>query len=319
MRARRLNDVRALLQSSAFGTWWAALREARRVLAAAQAHRDELEAAVGVQALTTELTHVRATQAFYRAGEHDERASRSFALAENLENQGFPGVAEFEEQRFLVSEVWYRLGAAEHALEQARAAPTSKGKAGDLTALERRREQFASQYAVEDAKKNQLWAEVERLWAESCEAGLRGAEERALAGKARHEAERGFARFDEQKHQTERTRAALAEAKRQVDQAQNALEGVTAAGSSFGAAVGTDFLFFRHPGDSRHAYAVGLVEDLEHYNIEVRELAVYSVESARGVGHLEPARVPTFDAENDRRFEEYFLTGRRGQPRASVR
>ena len=51
---------------------------------------------------------------------------------------------------------------------------------------------------------------------------------------------------------------------------------------------------------------------------KVKPLAVYQVDRSRGVAFLEPARAsaPSLE-EGDRRFEDYFLKGRKGEVRAS--
>jgi hypothetical protein len=66
------------------------------------------------------------------------------------------------------------------------------------------------------------------------------------------------------------------------------------------------------------AYCVPLIEDQESYNVDVKALSIYSVERQRGVSFLEPAVAgPPSVEEGDRRFEEYFLTGRKGEVRSA--
>jgi hypothetical protein len=81
----------------------------------------------------------------------------------------------------------------------------------------------------------------------------------------------------------------------------------------FGCAAGEDFLYFRQKDQASWAFCLALVEDGESYNVEVRPLAIYSVEQKRGVTFLEPARERAASPdEGDKRFEEYFLSGRKG-------
>ena len=84
----------------------------------------------------------------------------------------------------------------------------------------------------------------------------------------------------------------------------------------FGCSAGEDFLYFRQKDNPKRAYCVSLVDDAKHFNIEVQSLSVYGVDRQRGVAFLEPARseAPSPE-EGDRRFEEYFLSGRKGGPR----
>jgi hypothetical protein len=97
-----------------------------------------------------------------------------------------------------------------------------------------------------------------------------------------------------------------------------------AAPDRFGCVAGRRFLYWRQPGDSRSAWAVPLFHDAEGYNLEVRALAVYSVNRQRGVAFLEPAREGALSSEEDgdRRFEGWFLgprQGRRAEPADGAR
>lgn len=314
MRARRLDELRELVASPEFQAWWRELVAARIALADAEAHRDEQLAQLTSVEFRAELSQKHAIDTLYRAGENEDAAARLLAEAETLENRSFPGVAAFEEQRYRVSELWYRLGALESQLEHAK---ESKQAAAQVLTLERQRQAAADEYERELARKNRLWDEVERLWAKSAEVSLLRSEQQLQARKVRREAESLFALAEERKRRAQALRGECDAAAGAVDAARAKLEAArTAAVDRFGALVGTDFLFFRHLVDSRHAYAIALVEDTEHYNVEVRPLAVYSVEHRRGVGFLEPARAsaPSAD-EGDQRFETYFLHGRKGEPR----
>jgi hypothetical protein len=314
MRTRRLDELRELVASPDFHAWWRELVEARSALADAEAHRDEQLAQLTSVEFRAELAQKNAIDTLYRAGENEDAAARLLAEAEALENRSFLGVAAFEEQRYRVSELWYRLGAIESRIEQAK---ESKQSGAQLTTLERQRRAAADEYEREAARKNQLWNEVEHLWAKSAEVSLLRSEQQVQARKVRREAESLFALAEERKKRAQALRAECDAAARAVEAAKARLEAVrSAAVERFGALVGTDFLFFRHPVDTRHAYAVALVEDTEHYNVEVRPLAVYSVEHRRGVGFLEPARTQAERPdEGDQRFEAYFLHGRKGEPR----
>ena len=89
------------------------------------------------------------------------------------------------------------------------------------------------------------------------------------------------------------------------------------AATRFGCAAGEDFLYFRQKDHERWAYCLALVEDAESYNVEVHPLSIYSVEQKRGVTFLEPARERAASGdEGDKRFEEYFLQGRKGRASA---
>jgi hypothetical protein len=233
----------------------------------------------------------------------------------DLENKSFKGVSDFEEQRYRASEAWYRNGAAEKNLEEAR---ELKRSPQEIAEFERLFKQAAEEYEREDGRKARLWDEVERLWAHSAEVGLLVSEQRSLSARVRKRAESLFGvaeqrklRAKELKDESEAQAAALDAARARVSALKDQ------ARERFGCAVGQDFLYFRHRDDQRAAWAVALVQDSESFNIEVRPRAIYLVDRQKGVGFLEPARAtPLNVAEADQRFEEYFLKGRKGEPAA---
>jgi hypothetical protein len=311
MRTKRLREVRELVATLEFTEWWQSLVQARIALDDAEADREEQLAQLSLMEFRAELTQKNAIDTLYRAGEYEDHAARALAEAEGLENRGFPGVAAFEEQRFKVSELWYRLGAAETALVTARERQLPPGT---LAALERKRQLAADDYERETAKKNRLWEEVERLWARSAEVSLLRGEEQQLARKVRREAELTFGLAEERKQKVRALKQGLEEAALAVERAAQALQAHRQlARARFGCIAGTDFLYFRLPDDPQRALAVCLVEDRQSYNLEVQPLEVYLVTRALGVGALEVPRFPPpSDDEGDRRFETYFLKGRKG-------
>ncbi len=315
MKARRHQDLKELVASPEFQAWWGAYLQARHALAEAEARRDELLAQLNLMEFRAELTQKNAIDTLYKAGEHEDASARLLADAETLENKAFPGVAAFEEERFKASEAWYRLGAAEKALDEAK---DRNAPADELSALKKKHAQASDEYARENARKQRLWDEVERLWMQGAEASLLTAEQKVLARKVRRGAEHLFGLAEDRKKKAQALKADAEAAATAVEAARARLEAALAqAREQLGAAVAEDFLYFRYRDDQRHAWAVSLVEDHESYNLEVKPLVIYSVDRHRGVSHLEPAKVHTASAEeSDRRFEEYFLKGRKGNARA---
>lgn len=304
-----------MVASPDFLEWWDQLVAARTAVARAEAQREELLAQLTLTEFRAELTQKNAIDTLYRAGEHEDGAARLLAESTALENRGFPGVAAFEEQRFKASEIWYRLGAAEKALDDAK----EQGRAAsELEPLERRYRLLSDEYEREMAHRQRLWSDVEQLWASSTEISLITSEERVLARKVRRAAEALFGLAEERKKQAQALKVEVDASATAVDEAHERLAAVRRkAKDLFGASVGTEFLYFRHRDDQRQAFAISLVDDREAYNVEVKALAVYSVDRQRGVGFLAPARgAQVSPEEGDRRFESYFLTGRKGSAAA---
>jgi chromosome segregation ATPase len=312
MRSRRLEEVRQLVEGQALRDWWTSLVQARVALLDAEGARAELSAQLNLLEYRADHHQRQAIETVYRGGEQGERGASLAAEAQRLDNQSYPALAEFEDTRFRTSEAWYRLGAAEANLEKAR----ELGRPPDaLEDLERRRRTLLNEYQRLDREKQSLWGEVERLWDHSAEVSLQRAEALVQASKLRRDAERGFGQALDKKKRATALRAELQRVDTDVGRAQATLTSVASrAAALFGCAMGTDFLYFRHPSDPRHAYAVAIVQDGDHYNLEVQPLGIYSVDLDRGVQFLEPARPEVIDLrEVDLRFETFFLTGRRGQ------
>lgn len=315
MKQKRLGELQALVASPAFEAWWAELEAARGAVQAAESKHEEHLGQTALMEFRAELAQKHAVDTLYRAGDHEDRAAAAQAEAEELENRSFRGVSEFEEQRYRTSEAWYRLGAADKKLEEARA--RGAGPA-DLEPLQRAQRSALADYEREDAQKARLWDEVEALWARSAADSLLVAEQKSLSGRVRKSAERLFEEALARKEKAKALATQGEAAARQLEAARARLSSVLEqARASFGCAVGTDFLYFRHRDDQRSAWCVALVQSVDGFNIEVRPRGLYRVDRIRGVAFLEPARAFTASAEDgDRRFEEYFLRGRKGEVRA---
>jgi hypothetical protein len=317
MKQNRLAEVRTLVEGESFGVWYGQLEAAREAQSSAEGSYEEALAQTTLMEFRAELAQKNAIDTLYRGGEHEDTAATMLAETTDLENKSFKGVADFEEQRYRATEAWYRHGAAEKNLEEAK---ELKRSPNEIAEFERLFKQAAEEYERENGRKARLWDEVERLWAQSAEVGLLVAEERSLSSRVRRRAESLFGiaeqrkqRAKELKDESEAQAAALDAARARVSALKEH------ARERFGCAVGQDFLYFRHRDDQRAAWAVALVQDGESFNIEVRPRAVYLVDRQKGVGFLEPARAtPTGPAEADQRFEEYFLKGRKGEPRAQA-
>ncbi len=309
MKQKRLNEVRALINSPDFQQWWGQLNAVRDALKDAETRYEELLGQCTLMEFRAELTQKNAIDTLYRAGEHEDAAANMLFEATELENKSFKGVEDFEEQRVRASELWYRLGAAEKHLEEA---IEKKHSSQEVQELEKGLRLMTDEYAKQDGRKARIWDEVEKLWARSAEVSLLVAEQRALGKKVRRQAEELFGVAEERKQKTKelKTEAAAKSVEAMKARRSGLLD---EARDRFGCSAGTDFLYFRHRDDQRQAFCIALLDDREGYNLEVKPLAIYQVDRARGVAFLEPARaVSLSQEEGDLRFEEYFLKGRKG-------
>lgn len=333
VNALRVSDLRDLLQGPAFAAWWAELGRVEATLREARAKRDDLQAQLELMQARAEGAEESAAETLSRAGEVEDGASGMSAESQELENRALELVGRFEEQRFRVSELWYRLGGAERVLEERREALAAAG--GEATApraaegkrraaeaarlvkeADRAARDLREAYQREAPRKDRLWEQVERSWARSAEIALLVAEGRWQTRRVKLAAERLFQEAKDRRARAKRLKADLAAALREHDGAARMRSMLLAeARQRFGCVAGTSFLYWRRRGDQRGALAVALDDDGEAYNVEVKALGMYLVDRQRGVAFLEPARegrVVT-DEEGDRRFEEWFLGPRAGR------
>ena len=305
MKALRLSELRELLQGAPFGAWWTEFTRGATVALDATARHQELQGQVELMDLRSELAQRTAMDAFSMAGEAEAAAARAGADALELENAALALVGHYEEQRFKTSDLWYRLGGLERTAEESADAAQRKQ-------LERQREQLQREYAAEDQRRDRLWGEVEATWARSFERSLLSQEHADRSRRVRREAEERRLRARQLHAELE----ASSRDQRTADAQRTQL--LERAAREFGCVSGERFLYWRHPEDSRAAFAVALLDDAEGYNVEVHRLAVFTVGPQRGVAFLEPARdgLARTVEEGDRRFEEYLLGPRQGLRRA---
>jgi hypothetical protein len=327
MKSIRLAELRQLVDGAAFTAWWADWSQAAQSLAEARARHEELVSQAETMAVRSELAQRGGVEAFSRAGEAEDGATRAVAEAQGLENRALELVGEYEEQRFRTSDLWVRLGGAERGLEDRResaAKPREKrararvsGEAA-VEAAERQVEALREQYEAEDKKRARLWDDVEAAWAASFERSLLGAEHGLAAKRVRREAERLFEEAEERRVRAKQLAADAEAAGRERREAERRRAALLAdARDRFGCAPGEAFLYWRHRDDRRSAFAVALADDADSTNVEVKALRIYAVGRARGAAFLEPARdgLALTVEEGDRRFEEYFLGPRKGARR----
>jgi hypothetical protein len=319
MRPVRLADVQSLISQPEFQDWWSQLTAAHQALRRAQDRHHELLRDAALSEFNAELSQKTAADTLYQEGEHEDAAATLNFEASDAENHAFQLLSQYEDLRIHASDLWYRLGALEKSLEEKReaaAAPGAGRKAEEaLKAVMRAHQAGNEEYERLATRKKELWDRVESLWGRQAETSLKMSEHKMRAQRTRKRAERELERAEQLKRDTEKASAAAEAASNEVSAAKTAISRLLhEATLRFGCAAGEDFLYFRHKDHQRWAWCVALVDDPDGYNVEVKPLSVYSVEQKRGVTFLEPARErPASTEEGDRRFEEYFLKGRKGR------
>jgi hypothetical protein len=308
VKALRLSELRELLQSPPFTTWWTEYSRAVTELKEASDRHQDLLSQAELMDLRSELAQRTAMDAFSDAGDAERASARAGAEAQELENRALAFVGLYEEQRFKTSDLWYRLGGLERTSEEA-ADPQARRQ------LERQRDAVQRDYTAEDQRRDKLWAEVEDTWARSFERSLLAQEHADHSRRVRKESERLFREAEERRLRARQIHGdAEVTGRERRDAEQHRARLLEQAAHQLGCAPGDRFLYFRHRDDPKAAFAVALVDDAESYNVEVKALGVFTVGPQRGVAFLEPARdgLARRVEEGDRRFEEYLLGHRQG-------
>lgn len=338
MKARWLSEMRQQVASPELKGWWDELLKIRRARDDARERYDELLSQAMLMDFRAELAQKNAIDTLYRADEIEDAAAKMAAEAQALDNASFKVVADFEAQRIHASEIWYRACAAEKQAETLREdleahklrlpTVTSPSQKKDLEAeiarldanlrrVDRAHSSLQEENQRELGVKERLWEEVERIWARSMELALVMTERKVQGKKVRAHAERLFKQAEERKQRAHKLRGDADAVAREREAAESKLgRSLEEACELFGCAKGDEFLYFRQKESPKHAWCVALIEDTQSSNIEVKPLAIYSIDQRRGVEFLEPAvESRPSDEEGDRRFEQYFLKGRKGQVR----
>src|SRR5712692_5600483 len=210
MKPQRLTEIRTLLASPEFQSWWTEIQTARTETLAAQARSDDLLAEATMLEARAEFSQRSAIDTLYQADEWGDSAGKMEARSGELENKAFRAVSDFEEQRYKASELWYRQGVSENTLEEKRealsAGPNRKLET-EVKALEKSHRHLQEEYQRDMQRRDQLWLEVERIWAEVAEARMQVAEQKLLAKRVRKQAEALFATADGRKKQAVRLKS----------------------------------------------------------------------------------------------------------------
>jgi len=314
MRAKSYAEVKEVLASADFRGWLEELIRATQSEREAAERFDELLTQSTLLDFRAELAQKNAIDTLYQAGECEDQAARLNAEAEELENRSFEAVARFEAHRVKVSEIWYRLGVLEKAVQEQRdrIGLESPGQGEhELRKREAEHRQVEEDYRRETKHKEGLWSEVEALWQTSAEKSLLLHEKEVQGRKVRKRAERLFREAEDRKLRSRKLRADADEQSAQRGTYRLRItELLVEARQRFDCAVGEEFIYFRQREDNDGIYTVSLIGDSESYNVEVKPLGLYRVDRQHGVGLLAPAAEPRATTPAESRFEDFFLSGR---------
>jgi hypothetical protein len=301
VKAKQLAEVREVVNSEDFRSWFDALGKARMHARETQLRNEELLTQVHLMEFRSEMAQKNATDTLYRAASYDDAAAEVQAEATDLENKSLELVGEFERQRGVCSDLWSNMSAVEQQLDQ-----NPGGRSADAR-LRRLRED----YERETVKKNRLWEDVEGLWGMSLEKNLAVVENQAKSRRVRKESEVLFAAAELSKYSALALKQESEAAAREQERAQAAVKQMMAkARSHFETIVHEDFLYWPQRDNNKRVFVTPLFNDSTNYNIELKACAVYQCNRDRGVAFLEPVVEVPRTARVDTRLDDFFLKGR---------
>lgn len=300
MKSKQLSEVREIVNSERFRSWFDALGKARMAAREAALRHEELLTQVHLMEFRAELAQKNATDTLYKAGGYEDAASASQAEATDLENKSLELVGEFEDQRKLCSELWAAMTAAE---EQA-------GGTKDR-ASEARLKKAREEYERETAKKNRMWEDVESMWSASLEKNLAVVENRAKGRRVRRESEGLFANAEKSAKSAHALKTESEQTARDQEKAEEAVRDLMGkARSTFDAIVHEDFLYWPVRENNKTVFVTPLFSDNLSYNIELKACAIYQCSRERGVEFMEPVVEQHKATRVDTRLDDFFLRGR---------
>lgn len=296
MKAKQLSEVRDIVNSAKFRSWFDTLVKARLAAREAQLRHEELLTQIHLMEFRAELAQRNATDTLYRAAGHEDAAAAIQAESSDLENKSLNLVGEYERQRALCTELWGAMGAAE-----------TPDRAPDARARKLREE-----YERETAKKNRMWEEVENLWAMSLEKNLAVVENKAKGKRVRRESETLFANAEKANASAQALKSDGERSAREREKADEAvLALMSGAAAEFDAIVHEDFLYWSQRENNKAVYVSPLFNDSSNYNLELNACRIYQCSSERGVDFLEPiVETAVRGSRVDTRLDDFFVKGR---------
>jgi hypothetical protein len=299
VKAKQLSEVKDILNSERFRTWFDGQVKARVRARDALLRHDELQTQVHLMEFRAEQKQKNASDTLYRSGEYEDAASSAEAEATDLENKSMDLVGEYEGQRSMCSDLW----AAMTALEQAVEAKKEK-------ALESKLKKTREEYERQTAKKNRLWEDVEAMWGASLEKSLSYMELQVKARRVRGESELLFADADKSTRSAAAIRAESEQTSKEREAAEAALkEMLGTARTSFDAFMHEEFMYWPQRENNKQVWVVPLFSDQASYNLELKACTVYQASRQRGVQFLEPV-VETRKDREDTRLADFFTKDR---------
>ena len=337
-------EVRDLIGSEPFNTWYSRYQTVRQAIQAARDRHFEVEAESAMVTLRAEYSQRRADECLFRAGECEDLGELAHAEFAEIENTSFEMLSEFETERRRTTESWQATDRLEKSFEdekqrlremQARIDTVRESKASEAQAEADRLEGRARELEhsihrtekdVEAARakqgtleqhKDSLWVDVEDAWSRAFQANIARTEYAYEGRRARGEAESLFGQSTTERRRIDALHAEAVQVKQRIFELATELDKLLqTARDDFHCVLIEEFLFWPQKGNVATAWVVPLIDERHHLNIQVEALQLYQVERSKGLDFVEPVPEEGEAPPQDLRLDAFFAPVKHAAPLA---
>ena len=333
MKLKWLKEIKELLKSTQFAKWWQEFTEAQNDYRESIERYEELLTQAHLMEFRSELAQKNAIDTLYKAGEYEDNAAQMLAEASELENKSYEAVGTFETKRIACTDLWHKVGASEHRLNEVERTveelqesiknEASKSKISDLKSeikkpkseikkLKKEYNTIAKLFKKEIKSRDKMWEEVELIWSQSLELNLRMAELKMKGVQVRTRSEKLFKEADESHKKAVELKSEAEQAELRKEQIQKRIEELySIASDRFQCVAEEEFLYWPQRENQKMVYCIPMFSDDTNYNMEIKALNIYQVDRIRGVEFVEPIKPEdAISDDEDTRIDEFFVRTR---------
>jgi len=318
VKAKSITDIRTTLSDSEFQTWFNRRDELRKSFDAARVEFDEVDTQYETTRYRYQYIQRKAEKLVFEAGECIDQSARAQADFASVENDSFQLLSDFENQSQLLQDSIIARDQIEKSLEGDRleSSGISGGAAKDKdlsNTIGASAKELQTANDLVDRRQTELngaWVKVEGTWEKSFTSNMARSEFSYQARRLHRQAELAFREARDLKSSMQylgEKRERLAESTTGLDQELTEHQRVGA--EKFDCSIISDFLFWAHETDVHAAVCVPLIDEFEHFNIQIHAKKVYLISQEKGLDFIEP--LPDEEmGDEDPRLESFFGEGR---------
>ena len=319
MKAKSITEIRATLSDSDFQAWFTRRDELRKSLETTRVEFDEVDTQYETTRYRYQYIQRKAEKLVFEAGECIDQSARAQADFASVENDSFQLLSDFESQSQMLQDAIIARDQIEKALEGDRlessgisggAAQGSKDLSSSIGASAKELQSANDLVERRQTELNSAWVKVEGTWERSFTSNMARSEFSYQARRLHRQAELTFREAKELKSSMQY----LGEKRDRLADSQESLsteleEHQRTGAEKFDCSIISDFLFWAHETDVHAAVCVPLIDEFEHFNIQIHAKKVYLISQEKGLDFIEPLPEEEM-GEEDPRLQSFFTEGR---------